>query len=116
MILTKSEIDNLIKLYKEDFANFFSISFDGNNYKFNINKNIYFSNVETLAPSYYYNYEIKEKDTWPLISFKEYGTIELWWLICRVNQIWNPTENPVTGNMLKILNADVVDEIIATIN
>ena len=113
--LTQSEKDNLILLYKEDFANFFNISYDGKNYMFNINKNMYFDNIENMAISFYHNYEIKERDTWHSISYTQYGTIELWWLVCRVNQIYNPTVNPMSGQVLKILNQEVVDELINSI-
>jgi len=113
--LTQIEKDNLLKLYKEDFANFFNVSYDGDKYMFNINKNMYFSNIENLALSYYHNYEVQSNDNWSTISYKQYNTIELWWLICRVNQIWDATVNPKPGNILKILNQEVVDEIINSI-
>ena len=112
--LTQTEKDNLILLYKEDFANFFNIGFDGERYLFSINKNMYFKNIENMAPSFYFNYEIQERDTWTLISYKNYETIELWWLICRVNQIYNPTISPVPGEVVKLLQKEVVDDILST--
>ena len=116
MNLTQKEKDNLLNLYKEDFANFFNVSFDGENYKFNINKSLYLTGFESMAPSFYHNYEIKERDTWTIISYREYNTIELWWLLCRTNQIWDPTRPLIPGTVIKILNKDVADEITALIN
>lgn len=114
--ITKTQKENLLNLYQEDFANYFNISFIDGKYRFNINKNVYFTNFDTFAPRYFYRYEVKEKDTWPLIAYKQHGTIELWWLVCRVNQIWNPLEDPKPGDILKILNDDIVDQILKTIN
>jgi len=113
--LTQTEQEKIILLYKEDFANFFKISYNGSKYVFNINKNIYFDNIDNLSISYYHNYEVKERDTWTTISYSQYNTIELWWLICRVNHIYNPTVKPQTGQVLKILSQEVVDNLTASI-
>lgn len=114
--ITESQKKKLINLYKEDFANFFNVSLIGNKYRYNINKSVYFENFDTFAPRYFYKYEVQERDTWPLIAYKQHGTIELWWLICRVNQIWDPTVDPVPGQVLKILTEEIIETILSSIN
>ncbi len=37
-----------------------------------------------------------------LISFKHYGTIDLWWVICFYNKIINPITEIVAGKSLRI--------------
>ena len=45
-----------------------------------------------------------------LISYKTYGTVRYWWIICLVNGIQNPLSDFVVGNVLKIPNIlDIYD-------
>ena len=37
-------------------------------------------------------YEVKAGDTWTLISHNLFGTIRLWWLLCKFNNITDPFE------------------------
>lgn len=39
-----------------------------------------------------------------MISWKNYGTVQLWWLIMTVNQIYNPLLDLVVGQVLTIPN------------
>lgn len=114
------KIDNPIKkeLTKENLANFFNTYYDTTEkeYIYNLNNTIYIANTNTIAPRYYNNYIIEKKDTWTLISHKHYGNIELWWLICKINNIRNPFINiPIVGNTIKILTMDAVNTILDSI-
>jgi hypothetical protein len=113
--LTKEEKQKLLKLFREDFAKYFSVSQINGTYNFNINQNIYFKTYDTFAPSFFQNYQIMARDTWPLISYKLYNTIELWWLICRVNQIYNPTQSPTEGGIIKVLLPEIAKEVMRDI-
>jgi hypothetical protein len=63
----------------------------------------------------YINYQVVDNDTWSLISYKNYGTTRLWWLICKMNNINNPTVSPEIGQIVKILNKDYVKAILEKI-
>ena len=39
-----------------------------------------------------------------LISYSQYNTVEYWWIICVVNEIQNPLNDLVSGQLLKIPN------------
>ncbi len=45
-----------------------------------------------------------------IISFKNYGTVKFWWLICYVNQIADPLTTLEAGQLLRIPNLlDIYD-------
>ena len=112
--LTKKEKNKLVKLFGEEFANFLTISYGDNKFLYNINESIYFKEYNTYAPTFYYDYTIVEKDNWALISYKNYKTIELWWFICRFNQIYDMTETPKTGTIIKIPTKEFINMILNT--
>ena len=97
-------------LKKEDLANLFNVVNKDNKYNaFLINKSVFFLNTnDNLAASQFDFYEVKAMDTWTTISFKFYNTVDLWWLICKVNEIVNPFEMPSPGTILKIMKSNAV--------
>jgi hypothetical protein len=40
-----------------------------------------------------------------MISYKNYGTVNYWWIICLVNNIFDPFNDLFIGQQLKIPNA-----------
>ena len=45
-----------------------------------------------------------------LISFKSYGTVRYWWIVCLVNGIQNPFSDIAVGEILEIPNIlDIYD-------
>ena len=112
--LTKKSL-NITKT-KYDFSNFFEVVYDSelDIYYFSINKTIYFKTppMGVDLESVFKYYTIAQNDTWPLISFKHYQTVKLWWMICKFNNINNPLLSPVKDNVIKILNLDIVESIL----
>ena len=106
--MKQNEITTLPRLSNENFANFFNVSQKGNNYIYNINKTIYFDNITSLSPNYYEKYTIQLNDQWTTISFKFYGTIELWWIICKINNIKDPSTELIPGTIINIPSQDAV--------
>jgi nucleoid-associated protein YgaU len=100
------------KLDQYNFANLFNVVQLGEKSYFNICKTIQFDNIDYIPQSYIDYYIVKEGDTWTLISYKFYGTIKLWWLICKVNNIQDPFMDLQIGMSLKILKKEIVDEIL----
>ena len=39
-----------------------------------------------------------------LLSYKNYGTVKYWWIICYVNGIQNPLDDIEVGQLVKIPN------------
>lgn len=112
--LKKSDLKMSSSQY--EFSNFFNIAYDSDVdlYSYVINKSLYFKtppNGVVLSDVYTY-YTIVSNDNWPLISYKNYNTVDLWWLVCKFNNIVNPFETPRVGELLKILNQNVADVIL----
>jgi hypothetical protein len=102
-----------ISLYR--YENFFNIYTDDNGFKFyNLLRsiNLFPANNSEVEEAY----NITHNDTWHLISFKNYNTMDLWWLICAYNQITNPVKMPEPGTQIKILKSSYVSAIISEIN
>ena len=115
------ENENLPFISLENYANLFNvyeINTENENdvYTYSINKAVYFKNWDNLAPSNFSFYTVKNEDQWTTISYNFYETVELWWLICKINNIIDPVANsPKEGQVLKIINKDLVNGILQKI-
>lgn len=97
----KDSLNNLIRagvldskdtqqLNKNSFANLFSVVNRGAKSYFNLCKGISFSNVDSVDPGMFAEYTVTENDSWTSISYRFYGTVELWWLVCKFNRRQGP--------------------------
>ena len=97
------------------YENFFNIYTDDNGFKF---YNLLC--VVNLFPASNSNaeddYVVRYHDTWALISYQYYNTMDLWWLVCAYNQIQNPVKRPAPGTVLKLLKSDLVSTVITNLN
>jgi hypothetical protein len=112
--LTKTDVG--ITKDKYDFSNFFKVAYDSelDEAFYSINKTIYFKTPPSGVPldSVYTYYTILYGDTWPLISYKHYKTVKLWWMVCKFNNMRNPLAFPAIDTKIKILNQDIVEDIL----
>jgi hypothetical protein len=99
------------KLDNYNFANLFNVVNKGKNSYFNLCRSIYF-NIEDIDPSLIELYEIAEGDTWTNISYRYFGTIKLWWLICKFNNIKNPFTELESGKFIKIPSKELMESVI----
>ena len=97
---------------KDDFSRIFDTvaGADGFN-RYLINRGMYL-NSANISPSMITMYTVRLNDMYTNISFNFYGTIDLWWLVCKMNDINNPFERLNPGTILKILNREYVNSII----
>ena len=79
-------------------------------YDYNILKTIEIP--DDLDSSFFYNIRVKGKQTWVELSYKEYQTQELWWLILLTNKIMNPVILPEPGSLLRILKSEAVNVVL----
>lgn len=111
--MRQNDVKDLPKLSVFRYENFFNIYIDEQSdmrfYNLLRNINIFPSDTAEIHDVY----SIQYNDTWVSISYKMYGTMDLWWLICAYNQIINPIEKPEAGKKLKILKSDFVYPIIS---
>lgn len=77
-----------------------------------INRSVYINGADNPSPANFSTYNIQEGDNWTLISYKLYGTIDLWWLLCKVNRIADPTQVLQGGGNIKYLPQNIVDSLL----
>lgn len=109
---TQNNILDLPKLSVYRYENFFNIYTDEKAeikfYNLLRSVNVFPSDGSDIDEKYVIQYS----DTWASISYKFYGTIELWWLVCEYNQIKNPIDFPESGTVIKILKSRYVSAVI----
>jgi LysM repeat protein len=112
--MNQNKINDLPRLENENYENIFNVYLDENNrYFYNLLQTI---NLPTNLPKGYYDYyDVKNSDTWPLISYKAYQTPNLWWLIVAANNILNPVIQPEQGTKIKILKTSIARNILTEI-
>ena len=115
-----NDINGIVnKQSKYDFGQLFNVyNHDNTHNSFSINKTLNLSNIpiannDDAMPSPFFKYRVQQYDTWTNISYKMYGNIELWWLICKLNNVTNPVEMPYTNfKYLTMIEETYIDEII----
>ena len=103
--LDATRYEHLFDIYEDKDGRFF----------YNILKTVNFDQ-EDISPEVYTIHIVQPKETYNLISYKQYKTINLWWLICALNGISNPTKMPIPGTSLKILNVELVNNVLNNIS
>lgn len=99
-VLKNLRYENIFRVYKNK----------DNNYYYNLLQSIFLP--EKLNEDLIYYQSVNSKTPWTLISFNAYKTIELWWLICLTNQVFNPIKFPDRGTILKIIKPQYVPNIL----
>jgi hypothetical protein len=108
-----SDLPPLESFYR--YENFFNVYKDkDDNYFYNLLRSINVFPAENSSVEE--SYVTKFNDTWYLISYEYYGTMDLWWLVCEYNQIKDATKRPEIGTTLKLLKSEYVFLIVEQLN
>jgi hypothetical protein len=111
----QNEINELPRLNQDRYENIFNVYLnEDNKYYYNLLQNISFPT--DLPEGMFTKYTVSPGDTLPYISYKLFGTINMWWVICLINQITNPTTKLEPGTILRVLNNDTLRVILQEIN
>lgn len=107
----QNNIATLPTLSQLKLENLFNVYNNGSNYFYNLIGTV---NIpQDLDPTVYIFFTVtSDYMPWTLISYKVYNTIDLWWLICSVNNIQNPLQFAKAGTKLKILAPEYVSAIL----
>ncbi len=112
--MKQNQISDLEKLHPENMENIFNVYKEEDGmYYYNLLQTIAFP--QDLPLTLFTNYTISYGDTWPYVSFKNYNTPNLWWIILLANNIQNPLEPLVPGSTIKIPITVVVKDVLAQI-
>jgi len=113
--LYRTEINTLAQLSKNNFENIFRMyTTESNQFFYNILNSVNMSS--DLYPNSYYTIKVTKSVPWTVISYNEYATTSLWWLICLANNIINPIEYPAPGTTLKVIYPELVKIVLNEIN
>ena len=110
--MKNNDVPNVsVKLTPQNYENIFNVYQDSDDFwYYNLIKAVNFP--AELDPSVYTVYTTVLNDTWPLIAWKYYQNVKLWWIICAANQISNSVIQPVPGTTLKVINSIVVKNLL----
>jgi hypothetical protein len=112
--MKQNDINELPKLDLENYENIFNVyQTEDKKYFYNLLTNLVFP--KNLPTGLFKFYDTGYDDTWPLISYKQYNSPNLWWAILLANDIKNPTKPILPGTRLKIPVVEVVREMVAAI-
>jgi len=111
---TQDEIKELFPLSETQYENIFKLAKADKYFFYNIIKKISFPDY--LGTEVFIEKYITSEMPWTTFSHTIYGTQDLWWLICCVNKIQNPTINPIIGEVYKLIKPELVSSILAEIN
>lgn len=96
--------ENFLRIYRNTDSNYF----------YNLLSNSVSINND-LETETYYEIRVNKSVPWTTLSYNEYRTMNLWWLIMEINKVKNPLDYPQPGTMLKILYPQYVKLVIDTI-
>lgn len=65
-----------------------------------------------MNPLFYTIYNPTKNESFQTISYKFYGTIKLWWLICETNRLYNITNGADENVPLKIIKKEYIYQIL----
>ena len=103
------DVPNSTSLSDNHFENLFNVYDDDGVYYYNLMKTV---NIpESLDPGSYFLLTVDNPMSLTTLSFRVYGSINLWWLICIANNI-NDTVKPITpGRTLRIIHPSYIPKI-----
>lgn len=64
---------------------------------------------------FYNTYEMQDDDWWENAAYQFYGTPNLWWVLCIMNNVENPFEEINPGQQTKILRNSYIYQLIKEI-
>jgi hypothetical protein len=111
----QSQIPNLPGLKSYRYENIFKLyKTNTDQYYYNLLQSVFMPDKISEETVYYQL--ITTKMPWTIISFNAYKTIDLWWLICLTNKIYNPVKLPEENALIKIIKPQFVSTVVNEIN
>ena len=115
----QKDISQLPSISRDRYENIFNVytadKDDSKYYYYNILKKISID-TENIDPNVFKYIQVNRRLPWTSISYQEYKTQYLWWLILLTNNIVNPVILPEIGDVLRIVRPEYIKEIINQVN
>ena len=96
------------------YENIFNVYKVDKHYIYNILRKVGIPDT-ALDERYFYNAVIHASVPWTAISYQQYNTIKLWWLLCIVNKIINPVVNVEAGTIIRVLHPEYISDVLAVL-
>jgi len=109
-----SEIPQIRGNFYENIFNVYQTQDDNMFFYYNLGKKIVFD-IENVSDEYVEYVYIDAPMPWTTISYRLYGTINLWWLIVSLNNL-NPIDIPPANSVFMVIKRDNLQQILNTIN
>ena len=115
----QKDISQLPSISRDRYENIFNVytadKDDSKYYYYNILKKISID-TENIDPKVFKYIQVNRRLPWTTISYQEYKTQYLWWLILLTNNITNPIILPKIGDVLRIVRPEYIKEITTQVN
>ena len=115
----QKDISQLPSISRDRYENIFNVytadKDDSKYYYYNILKKISID-TENIDPKVFKYIQVNRRLPWTTISYQEYKTQYLWWLILLTNNIINPIILPKIGDVLRIVRPEYIKEITTQVN
>ena len=111
-----NDIPDLESISDRRYENIFPVNQTTNSgyHFYNIIKSIRF-NPDDLDPSLYFKFNVNRRAPYTALSYSLYGSINMWWLICVINNIDNPITFIEPGTIIKVIKKQYVSTVIDNI-
>ena len=111
---TRNEIGDLTSIDDTRYENIFKMAKQDKYFFYNISKKVNFPS--DIDPEVFTEIMLTSPMPWTSFANEVYGDQNLWWLICSINKIQNPTNNPVPGKTYKVIKPTYVNRVLVEIN
>lgn len=115
----QNNVPELSRLPKDRYENIFNVYIsqkqDATYYFYNILKKVTID-TNNIDPDAFKYIKISKRIPWTTISYQEYQTQHLWWLVLATNKKTNPIILPQVGDVLRIIRSEYIEEILGQIN
>lgn len=91
------------------YENIFKVVKDGEYFTYNILQHI--TLPADMDPLLYREITMPPSMPLSVLSYRVYGTMNLWWLICVVNNIDDPTKMIPSGTKIKVIKPDYLGNV-----
>jgi hypothetical protein len=103
------------KIGEKSLAHLFGVSVVDGNYVFRSNKTVMVLGSASASSDLFDEYQFSAGDSWSSVAYKFYGSEELWWVICKFNQMSNPFLMPAVGETIRMPKMSVVNAILSSV-
>lgn len=109
----QNEITDLPGLSDQHYESIFKIYKDGTHFTYNLLQQV--TLPTDLDPVILQQMTVTSETPYTALSYNIYGNINMWWLICIVNDIEDPTKFIPSGTQIKVIKPQYVSEVLNTI-